>query len=115
MKNTIILNFIVLVFFSTLVAYGTDLPEGFPETSRLKTCINQGWKFHMGDPDTDFFKTDFNDSGWETVNVPHTLKETSLNLDDCEDDKTQPTFQRDVGWYRRSVSVDSDPDLKVFL
>lgn len=91
------------------------LPKGYPATDRQKTKINQGWKFHLGDPDAKFYSKNFNDKSWEEVNIPHTLKLTSINLDGCKDDKTQPTFHREVGWYRKSIKVGKNKSKKVFL
>lgn len=96
------------------LAFGQDLPFGYPKTDRSKTNINQGWKFHLGDADARFYQADLNDSDWETVNVPHTLKLTSLTLDGLEDDKTQLIFHRNVGWYRRNVEV-TGSGRKIFL
>jgi beta-galactosidase len=79
------------------VTVSAGLLTGYPSAKRSKLRLNVGWRFHLGDvPET--VQVDFDDSTWERVNVPHTLKLTSLNLDDCDDDKTQPTFHRDVGW-----------------
>jgi beta-galactosidase len=92
----------------------SDLPFGYPSTTRSKLRLNVGWRFHLGDlPQA--AQADFDDSAWETVHLPHTLKLTSLNLDGCQDDKTQPTFHREVGWYRRTFTVDPDPEHLVFL
>jgi len=102
----------------------TTYPSGYPVTGRSKLRLNVGWRFHLGDvPETTsdpaVSDVDFDDSAWELVNIPHTLKLTSLNLDDCDDDKTQLTFHRDVGWYRRAFTVDADPagkpERKAFL
>jgi len=98
-------------------------PHGYPVTGRSKVRLNVGWRFHLGDVPADSATAEpvaaagaaFDDSDWELVNIPHTFSLTSLNLDDCDDDKTQPTFHRDVGWYRRSLTVDADPERKVFL
>ena len=92
----------------------THLPHGYPEAKRSKLRLNAGWRFHLGDA-PQAAQTDFGDASWELVNLPHTPKLTSLNLDDCDDDKTQPTFHRDVGWYRRTFTVDPDPVRKVYL
>jgi len=92
----------------------TTYPHGYPVTGRSKLRLNVGWRFHLGDA-PDASAADFDDGAWELVNIPHTLKLTSLDLDDCDDDKTQPTFHRDVGWYRRLFTVDADPARKVFL
>lgn len=91
-----------------------NLPLGFPETDRTKTNINQGWKFHLGDPDAENYLPSLDDSSWETVNVPHTLKLTSLTLDGLQDEKTQLVFHRNVGWYRKDLKVAAS-NKKVFL
>ncbi len=92
----------------------TTYPPGYPVTGRSKLRLNVGWRFHLGDVPA-AASAAFDDGAWELVNIPHTLKLTSLNLDDCDDDKTQPTFHRDVGWYRRALTVDANPERKVFL
>jgi len=97
------------------VAHGEGLPHGYPKTSRQKININSNWKFHLNDPQGVPWLVDYDDSDWKTVHVPHTLKLTSLNLDDCQDDKTQATFHRDVGWYRKHLQIDTDPDKMIFL
>ena len=37
---------------------------------RTVTCLDFGWKFHAGDMQQ-AAATDFNDSNWRTVNLPH--------------------------------------------
>lgn len=96
------------------MSQSTTLPHGYPTAKRAKLRLNAGWRFHLGDV-PEAAKADFDDSNWEQVTIPHTLKLTSLNLDECKDDKTQLTFHRDVGWYRRKFTVDADPNRKVFL
>lgn len=83
--------------------------------SRIKTSINPGWRFHLGDPDAENYTTNFDDSKWEMVNVPHSLELTSMDLNGYQDDKYQETFMRNVGWYRRDISVTADKNKKVFL
>lgn len=91
-----------------------NYPYGYPQTDRSKECINADWKFHLGDADARLILPGVDDGEWETVSVPHTLKLTSIGLDGCKDDKTQPTFQREVGWYRKNIYV-SGGKKKVFL
>lgn len=103
-------------FMSCLpLAISNELPQGFPDTHRTKTSLNQDWKFHLGDPEADFFAKDFDDSSWETIHVPHTLALTSLTLDGLQDEKTQLIFHRNVGWYRKSIEVSSHSENKVFI
>ena len=101
-----------LIFFSLSINAQSTI--GFSQSPRQKVNINSGWKFYLGKPDALHFKSNIDDSTWEPVHLPHTLKLTSLNLDDCQDDKSQETFQRDVGWYRRTLSV-APSQRKVFL
>ena len=91
------------------------MPDGYPQTARQKLSLNQDWRFHLGELPGEPFAVEYDDSKWDSVNVPHTLKLTSLGLDGCQDDKTQPTFQRDFGWYRRTLDLESPGERKVFL
>lgn len=112
MSRRAALTFLLLLAHVT-ISWGGTLPHGYPETQRIKRCINVGWQYHLGDLDA-AEAADHDDSGWETVSVPHTLKLTSLALDRCQDDKTQATFHRDIAWYRRTIEV-SKKSSKVFL
>lgn len=92
----------------------SELPDGYPESERRKTSLTTHWKFYFGDPEGNYYRSDVDDANWEQVSIPHTLKLTDINLDGCDDDKTQLTFHRTVGWYRRTINV-SDNASKVFL
>ncbi|CAM4285493.1 hypothetical protein [Zobellia nedashkovskayae] len=105
----------ILLFHLAAHAQQTTLPEGFEKTDRSKLNINQGWKFHLGNPDADFFKLDTDDSNWETVNVPHGLELTTMDLNGVQDDKYQDTFMRKGGWYRKEIQVSENTNDKVFL
>ncbi len=100
--------FLLAVAFATLlqpaISASTELPDGYPVTERTKISINDGWKFHLGDADDRNYLPSLDDSSWTDVTIPHTLKLTSINLDGVLDDKTQPTFHREVGWYRRDIT-----------
>ncbi|MDW7694906.1 glycoside hydrolase family 2 TIM barrel-domain containing protein [Flammeovirgaceae bacterium SG7u.111] len=113
MKSTIFFLLCLCLFVQQSISQ--SLPQGYPQTARAKLGINQGWKFHLGDPQAAYFEKDFDDSSWETVNVPHTLALTSLALDGLQDDKTQLIFHREVAWYRRDIEVSNKPNRKVFL
>ncbi|MBK1875308.1 glycoside hydrolase family 2 protein [Pelagicoccus mobilis] len=113
MKNLIIVLLAIATSFTSISA--ADLPFGFPETDRTKQSINQGWRFHRGEAEAEYYKKNYDDSDWELVDVPHTLALTSLTLDDLQDEKTQLVFHRDVGWYRKSITVTSSSSKKVFL
>ncbi|RKR14854.1 beta-galactosidase [Maribacter vaceletii] len=108
---------ILFLFINLCVIQNTNsqnLPYGFPDTDRTKVSLNQGWKFHLGDPEAKYFEKEVDDSSWKTVNVPHTLELTSLALDGLQDEKTQLVFHRKVGWYRKNITV-GNGNKKVFL
>lgn len=109
-------NYVVALMFCLSLGFGFSqtLPYGFPDTDRTKEIINQGWKFQLGNPEAENFKLNVDDSNWETVNIPHTLKLTSLTLDGLQDEKYQFKFHRNVGWYRKDIQVSSSQK-KVFL
>ncbi|MFI3281446.1 MAG: glycoside hydrolase family 2 TIM barrel-domain containing protein [Rikenellaceae bacterium] len=106
----------LLAMNGVVVAQSTqqEYPYGYPQTERVKSSINQDWRFHLGDADADYYKTNTNDKQWERVSVPHTLSLTSLGLNGVQDSKMQETFQREVGWYRRDIEV-SKSDKLVYL
>ncbi len=91
-----------------------DLPTGYPTSDRSKLSLNAGWRFHLGDPDANYYQTSTPDKSWEEVTVPHTLELTDLALNGFMDDKTQPTFMRKVGWYRKSIFVPKS-DKRVYI
>ncbi|AWG22715.1 glycoside hydrolase family 2 [Flavobacterium faecale] len=111
MKKTIqILS--LLCFICTLNVHSQTQQE---KGTRTKKSINFGWKFHLGDPDGALYTEKLDDSKWESVNVPHSLELTSMDLNGNQDDKYQKTFMRNVGWYRRDIAVTADTSKKVFL
>ncbi len=111
MRHRWIFAFLLLTTLDILQA---QAHWGYEKSPRKKINLNASWKFHLGDPDARFYEKDLNDKDWQQVQLPHTLQLTSLNLNDFEDDKTQISFQREVGWYRRSIQIDSG-QRKVFL
>ncbi len=114
--------FILMVVFgvlghSAVVAMASEraLPSGVPNTARQVHSLNLGWQYHRGDTGHQASAAQFKDQGWETVNLPHTYQLTSINLDDCTDDKSQETFHRDISWYRRSFRINAKAGQRVFL
>lgn len=112
-RKNLPLLFVFVLFF--IHVQSQTLPFGYPDSGRSKQCINTGWKFHLGNSEAECYNKDFDDARWEIVSVPHTLKPTSLTLDFCKDGKDQPSFQRNVGWYRKTITVTDNADKKVFL
>lgn len=70
---------------------------GISAQSRIKTSLNDGWRFFKGDA-ANVQDPGFNDSAWQKVNVPHTW-----NVEDPWDD--EPGYYRGPGWYRCELNV----------
>lgn len=66
----------------------------------IKYTINEAWQFSLGD-DPQKLRRAYDDSKWETVNIPHTW-----NRIDADDD--EPGYYRGVGWYRKLLFIDSN-------
>ncbi|WP_063762239.1 carbohydrate-binding protein [Streptomyces bicolor] len=81
-----------LVVPSALAAETTYTP---PE-ARQRIGLNMGWKFKEADV-TGAEKPAFDDTSWDSVNVPHTW-----NASDGADGSG---YDRGTGWYRRDVTV----------
>ncbi|WP_233565224.1 glycoside hydrolase family 2 protein [Aquimarina sp. AD10] len=114
---TLMIKHIVLLFAITVSvsAQQKKLPQGYPNTDRTKTNLNNGWKFHLGnikgDPETIGFK----DSNWTKVSIPHTLKLVSYELDSISEGWEQKKYLREYGWYRKTVTIAENSNKKVFL
>ncbi len=105
------------LFFTTLLSAqnNTNLPQGYLDTERTKTNINQGWKFYLGSPEGNPGSLDFDDSKWKNVSVPHTLELVSYEIDSIYESHVQETYLRNIGWYRKSIKIDANPSQKVFI
>ena len=106
--SIVLIGVLYLLSASTVIA--KDLAKGYPQTDRTKLTLTQGWMYKMGGVDDKNYKKNLDDSDWEEVTIPHTLKLTSINLDGVMDDKLQKTFHREVGWYRRDIKVSKDAE-----
>ncbi len=71
----------------------------------MDTTINSGWKFHLGDENEAFYKG-FDDSGWETVELPH---DSSLSLPfDIRYSSGTGYLAGGTGWYRKHFVFGED-------
>jgi len=71
-------------------------------TPRVRTTINDRWRYAPGAIEG-AAATDFDDSAWQLINLPHTWNATDAF------DKTTP-YRRGIGWYRKSLVI--NPDLR---
>lgn len=89
--------------------------SGPADAGRQVFRLNLGWRYHRGDAGEQASAAAYDDRAWEPAVLPHTYELTSINLDDSEDDATQPTFHRDLSWYRRELSLNVEDEQRVFL
>ncbi|MFR9651786.1 MAG: glycoside hydrolase family 2 TIM barrel-domain containing protein [Rikenellaceae bacterium] len=104
MRRINLLSAISAIMLLSPMSMAATTPDGYPITQRTKIEINDNWRFKLGGADEANYTTSLDDSKWESVSIPHTLKLTSIDLDGCRDDKKQTTFHREVGWYRRDIT-----------
>ncbi len=105
---------LLTISFSVISQTTSFLPEGFPDTDRTKTNINLGWKFHLGEVSGNPESSDFDDSSWKKVSVPHTLELVSYEMDSVGESWVQKKYLRDIGWYRKKINVPATKG-KIFL
>jgi len=75
---------------------------------RIQYSVNENWKFLRSD-NKSAVQTDFNDSAWTSVNLPHTWNDKDV-LDD------EPGYYRGIGWYRKNLFLGkSNESKRVYL
>ena len=88
----------------------TDIYNGLRGQS-----FNEGWKFYKGDA-AEGQKTDFNDSGWVTLTLPHDWSIFNDFNEHSAAGSGGGCLDGGIGWYRKTFSVPSDyKDKKVFI
>lgn len=84
------------LFFALFLAFMPLLQVA----ARDKYTIDEAWRFRRG-ASFDAFRPDADDSGWQTVDLPHTW-----NAQDAVDDI--PGFYRGPAWYRKRFVLPGD-------
>lgn len=89
--------------------------------SRVETCLKDGWRFHRGEADGAFVPG-YDDSGWESVSVPHdwaitgpfSIENDLQNVQIVQNMETKASLKTGrtgglpyvgIGWYRTEFSV----------
>ena len=107
-----ILNIILLTLISTVCSC-TQKENAFEEKRQI-ISFNDNWKFHQGDfPDAK--TTDFNDSDWRTLNLPH---DWSIEGDFSKDHPAGTgggALPGGIGWYRKTFEYDLAQNSKLFI
>jgi beta-galactosidase len=84
--------------------------NGICGQSRLIINVDPVWRFHLDPLPVEPTATDYDDSGWDIVSLPHTHEVFTANL------KGFKQAGRTVGWYRRELDVSEEwLKKKVFL
>ncbi len=98
------LSLMAALFMGTLTAHAsayddTSVAGLFPVANQGRTVgnFNSGWRFHLGDAEG-ADRTDFDDSGWETVSTPHSVKLEPAEASGCRN-------YQGVAWYRKAFTV----------
>jgi len=92
-----------------------DLPQGYPDSDRQKLRINNDWRFFLDKDQSAQISHKVTGDDWKQVSIPHGLALSDLNLNGSEDDATQQTFMRHVGWYSRTLDVKNVGEKQVYL
>lgn len=112
-------SFLAAVVCAAGVSMSVCRAEAGP--SRVETCLKDGWRFHRGEADGAFVPG-YDDSGWESVSVPHdwaitgpfSIENDLQNVQIVQNMETKASLKTGrtgglpyvgVGWYRTEFSV----------
>jgi beta-galactosidase len=74
------------------------------EKARKVYSMDPNWSFFLGDAE-EAYKTNFNDKGWEKLNVPHDWS-IELPIDENAPSKGSGGFAvTGIGWYRKTFTM----------
>lgn len=81
---------------------------------RTNTELSNGWKFQKGSNET-AFQNDFDDSGWQTVSVPHDWAIEGPFIADGEGSTGKLPWKGE-GWYRKKITLNkSETEKRIYL
>lgn len=112
-------SFLAAVVCAAGVSMSVCRAEAGP--SRVETCLKDGWRFHRGEADGAFVPG-YDDSGWESVSVPHdwaitgpfSIENDLQNVQVVQNMETKASLKTGrtgglpyvgVGWYRTEFNV----------
>ena len=110
---------VIAMFPSSVIAAGTTI-AGSPETVKVgidaaahrENDFNKGWKFYLGD-NSSASNANFDDSGWENVDLPHDFSITQHFT--ASGEAESGFLPGGTGWYRKHFVLDEQNDGKTFL
>lgn len=110
MKHSILLLFFALCFVATSRAQDklTSIAGLFPIANQGRQVFNfnSGWRFLLGNNER-ASTTDFDDSGWAIVSLPHCVKLEPAEASGCRN-------YQGVAWYRKHFTVPADGSIVYF-
>ena len=83
---------------------GHKLVNRDPTDLRMRSDIDQDWRFQLGDPQNAHLR-DFDDSSWRVLNLPH---DWTIEGEYSPDNPSGPScgyLPAGVAWYRRRVTI----------
>lgn len=80
---------------------------GVQAGEKRELCINEGWKFHLGDV-TDAYAPDFDDSRWRTLDLPHDWSIEGAPAKDNPSGNDGGFYPAGIGWYRKTFTCGQD-------
>ncbi len=94
----------VLAFVPAALSIDAQAAESAPQSQPARTSISlsTGWKFQFGNETSAAVGSDFDDSTWERVDVPHTWNHIGAY---AEKRGAETDNRQGVGWYRLWVDA----------
>ena len=109
---TAILPASALAAGTTIIGSTETVPLGADAAANRENDFNKGWKFFLGDH-SDASNPGFDDSAWESVNLPHDFSITQSFTSSGEAESG--FLAGGTGWYRKSVVLSEEHAGKTFL
>ncbi|MFC2113027.1 sugar-binding domain-containing protein [Bacteroidota bacterium] len=100
LKNAFLLILLLLISLSNIAQ---DLSV-LTTSARSKAKFNKNWKFDLSD-NPDYRNTDYNDSDWRTLNLPHDWSVEGEYSPDHPSGERNGFFPEGIGWYHKTFSL----------
>ena len=85
------------------------------KSQRLERSIHDDWKFRLND-DTTAYHTQYDDSDWETVEIPHDWSFENGTSKNGAQKANGGYFSGGIAWYRKNITVPSDwKDKRIYI
>jgi len=103
-----------LVVFCVIGLFSISLVHAQSNNPRKIIPFDDGWRFWLGD-DQSAKQINFDDSKWQTLNVPHDWSIEGPANPPPTGDKNSGYFTHGIGWYRKSFTSPPDTLKKVVI